>query len=199
MKALTTATAAGIGAILLAFTPASDTQQLTISPEASKVEWFAEKVTGKHNGLVKLKEGWLEIKDKKIVGGQFKIDMTSIVVSDLDGEYKGKLEGHLKSPDFFDIEQHPTSTLKIKRVTEKVDGAFNRLIVGDLTIKGITHEVSFPAKVSMENNTLAAYGELVIDRSKYEVRYGSKSFFDNLGDKAIYDEFTMKVSIGAKM
>lgn len=200
MKTKIIASLIGIGAVILAFSPKSIQKEVNIDTKASKLEWFAEKVTGKHNGTVALKSGKVNITDGALTGGEFIVNMESIIVTDLEGEYKKKLEGHLKSEDFFDVENHKTSKLKLIEVKDlKGDDQFNKTIKAELTIKDITHEVSFPAKVKIENNKLAAYGELTIDRSKYNVRYGSASFFDNLGDKTIYDEFKVKVSIGASL
>ncbi len=198
MKQYLSIAAAGLATVLLAFTPAFETETLTIKPEASTIEWYAEKVTGKHNGVVSLGEGMIEVTNGKLSGGKFNVDMTSIVVTDLEGEYQKKLEGHLKSPDFFGVEEFPTATFVITNVKPMDEGQFNTRIKGDLTIKGTTQSVDFPAKVEIKEGKFAAYGEMKIDRSKFNVRYGSKSFFDDLGDKAIYDEFLMKVSLGAK-
>ena len=198
MKTLVSITAAGLASVLLAFSPIFEQETLTIKPEASNIEWFAEKVTGKHNGTVSLGEGVIEIANGKLAGGKFNVDMTSITVTDLEGVYQQKLEGHLKSPDFFSVKEFPTSTFVIKEARPVSEGEFNARIKGALTIKGITNPIEFPAKVEIKDGKFAAYGEMVIDRSKYNVRYGSNSFFDDLGDKAIYDDFKMKVSIGAK-
>lgn len=197
MKLLTTLTAIGIGAISLAFTPITKKEGLNLKPSASTIEWKAEKVTGSHEGTISLKEGYIEIEDNKLVGGSFLVDMTSINVTDLDGGSKGKLEGHLKSADFFNTEKHKLSKFTITSVSPLKDEVFNTTITGKLMIKGITEEVSFPAKVDIQDGKFAAYGEMKVDRTKYDVRYGSSSFFDNLGDKAIYDEFELKISLGA--
>lgn len=199
MKTIAILTAAGLATILSAFGPYHQIKTLKVKPEASKIEWVGKKVTGQHNGTVQVKSGTVEIENNTLTAGHFEVDMTSIVCLDLEGEYKGKLESHLKSADFFDVEKHKTATLKIKKVTELpgVEG-FNSQVTADLTIKGITHEVQFPAKIEIKDDKLAAYGEITIDRSKFDVRYGSPSFFDDLGDKAIYDEFQLKVSLGAK-
>ena len=198
MKLKTAIALLGIGSLILAFTPVTDIETLNIDTKASKIEWFAEKVTGKHNGIVGLKSGQLEMKGDKLTGGNFVADMKSITVTDLQGEYKEKLEGHLKSEDFFGVEKHPMAKLVISEVAYVKESAsgFNTEITGNLTIKDETHPITFPARVKMEGGNLAAYAELKIDRSKYNVRYGSPSFFNDLGDKAIYDEFTLKVSLG---
>jgi polyisoprenoid-binding protein YceI len=189
---------AGLGSVILAFTPVKKSENLTIKPEASKIEWYAEKVTGAHNGLVQLKKGIITLENNEFTGGEFVVDMRSIKVTDISGPSAAKLEGHLKSEDFFGVENNPEARFLVTGVSKKANGEFNTEIKGNLTIKNVTHPITFPARVDIKNGNFAAYGEMVIDRSKYNVRYGSSSFFDDLGDKAIYDEFTMKISIGAQ-
>ena len=135
-------------------------QSFTIDAGNSKVRWDAAKVTGEHNGLVNLKDGSLSV-DGYNLTGMFTVDMTSISVVDIpaDNEMNGKLAGHLKSPDFFSVEEHPSAMFKItktspKKVTE--DSKANYLVTGNLTIKGITHEVTFPAVVTVDGNKLTA-------------------------------------------
>ena len=190
----------GLSVVLISGAPISEPKTLTIKPEASKVEWFAEKVTGKHNGIVSLKSGSIEIEENNIIGGSFSIDMTSINTTDLEGEYKDKLDGHLKSKDFLNVEEFNTATFKINTVKPlKNDEGFNHTIAGELTIKGITHPIAFPANIKITDGKLAAYGEMTIDRTKYDIKYGSASFFESIGDKAIMDDFIMKISLGAKI
>ncbi len=166
----------------------------TASLEDSKVEWQAYKVTGQHNGEVNLKSGQLEFKDNLIVSGNFIVDMPSITVLDLSGENKNKLEGHLKSPDFFGVENYPTAKFTITNAFPVgEDGKYR--IKGDMTIKEDTHPVSFDAMMTEEGSLMIANAEFKVDRSKYNVRYGSGSFFDNLGDKTIYDEFDLNVTL----
>lgn len=160
-----------------------------VNVQKSKVEWLGKKVTGKHNGTIDLKEGALVFKKKKLVGGTFVVDMTSINTTDLTGDYKGKLDGHLKSDDFFGVEAFPKATLVFKLLSDKGNGTYT--IVGDLTIKGKTNPITFDMTVN--GNT--ATSKLMIDRAKYDIRYGSGSFFDNLGDKTIYDEFELDVTL----
>ncbi|HAW20409.1 MAG TPA: hypothetical protein DCX14_09520 [Flavobacteriales bacterium] len=191
---------AALGSFLFAFTPITGTTKLKVKPEASKVEWYAEKVTGKHNGDVQLKSGTLEVENDQIVGGNFVIDMTTINTTDISGEYKDKLDGHLKSADFFDVDNHEVATYTITATKVLSDHpVYNTEITGDLTLKGKTLAISFPAKVEVRDDKIAAFGEMTIDRTKFDVKYGSASFFDSLGDKAIMDEFVMKISLGAKM
>ena len=116
------------------------------------------------------------------------MNMTTITVTDLEGKSKKSLEGHLKSDDFFGVEQFPTATMVITNV-EKNDTGY--AVTGDFTIKGSTHPIRFP--MTVEENSAKA--EVKIDRSKYNVRYGSNSFFDNLGNKAIYDEFDLSITL----
>lgn len=162
--------------------------------EASTVEWKASKVTGKHNGTIDIKDGDLTFTDGVLSGGTFTMDMTTIACTDLDGAMAGKLDGHLKSADFFGVEEYPTSTLVIKNVYSRgTMGEYK--VVADITIKGTTKEVKF--------NTMlkdgSAKSTIVLDRTDYNVKYGSGSFFSNLGDKTIHDEFTLDVSLGYTM
>lgn len=173
-----------VATITFAFTPIEDGVK-EVKVETSSVTWKGYKVTGSHTGSIALKEGSLEFKDEKLVGGEFTIDMTSVENTDMEGEYKAKLEGHLKSDDFFGVENHPTAKLVFNKV--KSTGKNSYEVTGDLTIKGKTNPVTFD--ISIYGNKATA--NLKIDRTKFDVRYGSTSFFDNLQDKAIYDEFDL--------
>jgi polyisoprenoid-binding protein YceI len=162
---------------------------------SSKVEWLGKKVTGQHNGTINLKSGMLDVQKSEIKGGHFVMDMQSIVCLDLeDPGYNKKLVDHLKSDDFFSVASHPTSEMKIKSV-KAGEEAGKVHITGDLTIKGITHPVEFPAHIKMDGDKMMATAEITIDRAKYNVRYGSGSFFKGLGDKLIYDDFTLTVNL----
>jgi len=167
-----------------------DGEKKEVKVSESKVTWKGYKVTGSHDGNINLKSGHLEMKGKKLVGGEFVVDMTSIAVTDLEaGKGKEKLEGHLKSADFFGVESNPTSKLVFTSVKPMNDNSYT--VTGDLTIKGITKPVTLV--VSMFENKASA--TLKIDRTKYDIKYGSGSFFDNLGDKAIYDDFDLVVDL----
>lgn len=180
----------GAGASLLILTTLSfTTMKKQINIQESQIIWKGKKVTGSHTGTIQLKDGHFTVEDDKLIGGEFTMDMTSIVVTDLSGENKEKLEGHLKSDDFFGIEQHPTSKLVITSVAKKDNGSYG--VVADLTIKNETHPITF----DLEWNENSAFSKLKIDRSKYNVRYGSGSFFDNLGDNTIYDNFELEVNL----
>lgn len=166
-----------------------------VSTEESTVKWIGKKVTGQHNGVISLKGGRLEMEDDQLVGGLFTIDMSTINVQDLSGDSKGNLEGHLKSDDFFGVETYPTATFVITKAVPQGPGKYK--IVGNITIKGKTEEIQFPAEVDTKNGQIIANATLSIDRSKFDVRYGSGSFFDNLGDKTIYDNFDLTISLVA--
>jgi polyisoprenoid-binding protein YceI len=161
----------------------------TIKASESTATWTGKKIGGSHTGTIKLSSGTLELGDKKLTGGNFIIDMSSITVTDLSGDSKAKLEGHLKSEDFFSTEAHPKANLVFTNVKEKSAGVYT--VTADLTIKEKTDAIVFDLTVG--NNT--ATTQLVIDRSKYDVRYGSKSFFSGLGDNLIYDNFEVDVKL----
>lgn len=161
-----------------------------VNTAASSIVWTGKKVTGQHTGTINIKSGNIDIQDGILKGGSFVIDMTSIVCTDMEGEYGKKLEGHLKSDDFFSVENNPTAQLVITEVTAGTEkGNYN--ITGDLTIKGITHPISFTAAVGADMAT----ANITVDRAKYDVRYGSGSFFDGLGDKMIYDDFELDLKL----
>ena len=160
-----------------------------IKVKESTITWKGHKVTGSHSGTITLSDGTLTFEGKKLTGGQFTIDMSSIAVTDLEaGKGKEKLEGHLKSDDFFGISTFPKATFTITKVTGN-DGTYK--VTGDLTIKSKTNTITF----DMEINKNTATANLKVDRSKFDVRYGSPSFFNNLKDKAIYDEFDLNVTL----
>ena len=144
---------------------------------------------GKHSGTVGIKSGELEFDGSDLVGGSFTIDMTTLTNTDMAGKPgAGKLEGHLKSDDFFGVATHPEATVVITSVKAS-KGSYN--ITADVTIKGMTAPVTFTADVAGNN----ASADIVIDRTKHNVKYGSGKFFDGLGDKAISDEFTLAVKL----
>jgi polyisoprenoid-binding protein YceI len=169
-------------------------------PKASQLSWVGKKVTGEHTGTVPLKSGELVVAGGNLVGGKFVVDTANLVNTDLEGEYKGKLEGHLKSADFFGVDKYPTSAFEITKVEPASgEGDATHKITGNLTIKDKTNPVSFPAKVTVTPASVTAAAKGVeIDRTLYGIRYGSGKFFENLGDKTIYDTFTMDISIVAK-
>lgn len=171
-----------------------------VDTSKSELKWNGKKVTGEHYGTIGLKEGSFTLDGTKLTGGSFVADMKSIVVQDLtDKESNGKLTGHLKSEDFFAVEKHPTANFVVTSATPKGNGTVD--VVGNLTIKGITKPVSFPVTVTPSKNGAMVKGTIVVDRSKYDMKFRSKSFFDaaTLGDKMVYDDFAIEVDlVGAK-
>jgi polyisoprenoid-binding protein YceI len=175
--------------VVVLATAAVSAQTKNINTTTSNIEWLGKKVTGQHNGTVNFKDGALIFKGKKLKGGIFTVDMTSLTATDLTGEYQGKLNGHLKADDFFGTDKFPTSKLVFKSIGTKSANVYN--VTADLTIKGITKPVTFVLTVNGNTATTA----FNVDRTKYDIKYGSKSFFESIGDKAIYDEFELKVNL----
>ena len=183
-------------AIGLNLNPVETTATYETNVSESSVVWTATKVvSGGHTGTVKISKGSLEIDGSELKGGSFEIDMTTIANTDIEGEWRAKLEGHLKSDDFFAVETYKTATLKITKVKSTAKGKYD--ITADLTIKGKTESVTFPADVNVKGGKATATAKITVDRTKYDVRYGSPSFFDDLGDKAISNEFTLDVKVVA--
>jgi len=163
----------------------------TVQTKTSTLNWVGKKVGGSHTGTIAIKEGTLTVANGKIETALVTIDMTTIRVTDegMDDGTKGKLVGHLSSPDFFNVEEHTTAIFQLTSFTAIQNSTVaNYTVTGKLTIKGITHEITFPAIVRMSEGRIEASANLTFDRSKWDVRYGSGSFFDNLGDKVIYDD-----------
>lgn len=175
---------------------------MKIDNAASTIDWTGAKPTGKHNGTIGISEGNLMLTDGNIVGGKFTIDMNSIVNLDLtSAEDNGKLVGHLKSPDFFDAAKYPTAVFEITS-SEAVSGNANAThnITGNLTMKDVTKSITFPVNVVIDGNQLKANTpEFLIDRTQWNVQYGSKTIFDNLKDKFINDEIALKISLSAAL
>jgi polyisoprenoid-binding protein YceI len=175
------------------FVISATAQELKVDVSKSELKWNGKKVTGEHYGKINLNEGTLTLKDKKIESGKFVIDMNSITVDDLPaGEWNDKLVGHLKSDDFFGTTTHKDAVLEVTGSAPFTNGKAK--VTGKLTIKGITNPVEFEATQS--GNLYTAL--VTVDRSLYNVRYGSGKFFENLGDKAIYDNFTLDVKLVVK-
>lgn len=168
-----------------------------VDAQQSKLVWAGKKVTGEHTGLAPISGGTVLLTDGgKLQGGSFDIDLKSLTVTDLtDADSNAKLTGHLKSDDFFSVEKYPTARFVIKSAIPTGDGNYD--VTGKLTIKGITNEVKFPAQVRTDSNKLTATAKVTVDRTKYDIRYRSKNFFENIGDKAIYDDFTLDVTLVA--
>ena len=164
-----------------------------ISPENSTIEWVGEKVSGAHSGYINLQNAFFLFEEEKFVGGEFNINMNSIKCTDIENpKYAGKLEEHLKDSDFFNSSKYPNSNFKITNII--FDGT-SYMITGDITIKEISQEITFPAQFENDGDLFYANATLNIDRTKHDIKYGSGSFFDDLGDRMIYDEFTLKIHL----
>ena len=187
----------GLILMLLGFSVTLNATEYVVDKTASKVKWLAKKVTGQHSGSITFANGSIVGTDNKISGGTFVIDMKTLVDEDItDAGMKAKLMGHLASDDFFSIEKFPESKMEIKKVTPVAGDEFKFL--ADLTIKGITNPVEFNAKVTASGDKLNAEGVITVNRTLYGIKYGSGSFFQGLGDKVIYDDFTLTFSVVAQ-
>ena len=169
----------------------------TVDSQSSKLVWTGKKVTGEHTGNISLSTGSLVTANNKLKSGTFEIDLTSLTVTDLtDKDYNAKLVGHLKADDFFSVEKFPKAKFVTTSIVSK--GGENYEISGKLTIKGITNEVKFPATVKVEKNKTTAQAKILVDRTKYDIKFRSKNFFENLGDKAIDNDFELAVNLVAQ-
>ncbi len=179
-------------------TASSDAITYKVDTRQSTAKWNGKKVTGEHYGSIRIAEGSFDYDGKTITGGTFVIDMTSLTVEDIKDE-KGqqRLANHLKNDDFFATDKFPQSRLVITGSTPGKDGQLQ--VTGDLTIKGITQPVTFPVSVKAKGQTTEATGKITVDRAKYDIKFRSKSFIDaaSLGDKMIYDDFTLDVKVVA--
>jgi polyisoprenoid-binding protein YceI len=203
MKTLTLTLSAALLALgVFAGNGEKSAENYTVNTEKSTVYWTGKKVTGQHTGTLKLTGGSVTIENGKPVAATMNLDMSSIIVTDIEDEKtNAKLKGHLHSPDFFNTGEHPTGKFEATEFTP-IEGASGResnyTVKGKLTIKGKTNMVEFPAFISMKNGKLVANGEVTFDRTKYGIKYGSGSFFDDLGDKMIYDDIQLNFVLSAK-
>ena len=161
-----------------------------IVQDESSLMWTGREVsTSSHYGTINFTSGQFEIADGLISQGEFLVDMTSITVQDLTGGSKERLEGHLRSDDFFSVESFPTAHLYISSSEVISNGKW--MGNGFLTIKDISHPVLF----EMVNTEDGWNANLVFDRSKYDVKFRSGTFFENLGDKLIYDDIELQINL----
>ncbi len=172
----------------------AETFQIT----TGQINWTATKVGGQHLGTVDLAGGSISSKGNEVVSGSFEVDMTSIANIDLGEDRKGKLEGHLKSPDFFSVEEHPKASFTITGAKQVSDQAtVTHEITGDLTIKGIVKSITIPANISfVGEKLLAATPAFTIDRTDWDVKYGS-GVIGTAADKIIHDEVSLVITFEA--
>jgi len=175
---------------MTAFNPIKD-DIYTVDVERSTIEWSAKKVGGGHTGTVKITDGTLIYTGKALKGGSFQMNMSSITSDN------ARVTNHLKSDDFFSTEKNPMSKFEITKVTSAGTDRVN--ITGNLSIKGFTHPVTFPASVKQQKGVLVAVASGIrVDRTKYDIKFRSKTFFGDIGDKAIDDEFELSINLTAK-
>ena len=175
------------------------TTRYRVDATASSITWHATKVTGEHMGTVDVTNGYLSMTDGELVAANVIANMETIRCTDLEGEWGDKLVGHLNSDDFFNVSEHKTSSFTLRNIEAlgETKGEATHTVTGDFTIRGITKSVTFDAKVEDNNGKLSIAGSVVLDRAQFEVKYGSGSFFDNLGDNLIHDSFTVGFNLVA--
>ncbi len=181
---------------LFAFTNPPATTKYKVDTKASTLVWTGKKFTGQHTGNVQLSSGELISEGKAVKQGNFEIDLTTITNTDVtDATYNAKLVGHLKNDDFFGVDKFPKASFVVSSITPKSGSDY--LVKGKLTIKGITNDIEFPAVIKNDGKKVTATAKVIIDRSKYNIKYNSASFFENLGDKVIYDDFELDLNLVA--
>jgi len=186
----------GLIIVLIVF-PLSAQKKLAADPSATQITWTGKKLGKEHFGTISLKDGFIHIDNNAITGGEFLVDMTTIKSTDIEDEkMNGMLVGHLKSDDFFGVEKYPASKLVLTGSSKFVNGTAT--VKGIMTIKEATNPVEFTVKETVTGNVKTYKAVITVDRSLYNVRYGSGKFFTDLGDKAINDEFTLEVTLVAK-
>jgi polyisoprenoid-binding protein YceI len=181
---------------------AAGTTQLQLDPASSQVKWEGRKkiVDSKHFGTIGVKEGSFTLKNGELTAGTVVIDMNSIQNEDVEDEgYRAKLVGHLKSEDFFEVEKFPTATFQLTRVKalKAGKGGATHELSGDLTLKGKTQPVTLQARVEKTGKGMEGTADLTLDRTRWDVRYGSDKFFKSLGDKVIHDEIKLQLKLVA--
>ena len=192
-------TAAIFITVFVSILTAADTLQVDMGN--SQIKWIGRKVTGEHSGTLNLSGGWVVLDKNSINSGKFIFDMASISNTDIESpEWKQKLEDHLKSEDFFHTDSFPHAILEIKGRQSLIieNSKKSDQILADLTIRGITHEIKFPFDLTQSQNNFNAEGSVDIDRTLYNIQYKSGKFFDELGDKLIYDNFTVQFMVQTK-
>jgi polyisoprenoid-binding protein YceI len=179
--------------MLFVFANTPHIDRVRVDDQNSTVKWIGSKIAESHEGLISIQNGVLLINHGTLVGGDITINMSSIQTTDMSDKYNKKLDSHLKNEDFFDVEKHPISTIKITKATKTE--ANNYEIVADLTIKGITHSIIFDAEVNIRKSVFFAKAKIKIDRTKWDIKYKSGNFFKDLGDKVILDEIEFEINL----
>ena len=181
---------------LSSFLESSVTERFVVDSKLSSLLWTGKKVTGEHNGTVQISSGELFLTDKLITQGNFEIDLSTITVKDItDKDSNEKLVNHLKGDDFFGTTKFPKANFILSSISKKSGNEFE--VKGKLTIKGVTNDIQFPAVIEQDGKRLTATAKIVIDRTKFGIKFKSPNFFENLGDKAIYDDFELALKLVA--
>ena len=162
-----------------------------VNTENSTVKWKGSKISSSHEGTVNILKGNLNIDHGTLVGGQFSIDMQTLATTDMSEEYNKKLDGHLKDEDFFNVSEFPTASITIINAVRGSGNSYK--IIANLTIKGITHPISFAADVNVNGKNFLATAKIKIDRTKWDIKYNSGNYFKDLGDKLILDEIEFDI------
>lgn len=184
-------------AVSFALVSFTSSPKYLVNTEMSTVNWRAEKVTGSsHEGTVNIKDGYFRVEDGKVILGKITADMTSIAVTDLEGAMRDKLTGHLHSADFFNTAEFKTAIFTFAKAKEAENGMFS--VIGTMEIKGIKKPINMLTSIEIEDDVLKMAGTLMIDRTEFDVKYGSAKFFEGIGDRAIKDEFALTFAIQAK-
>jgi polyisoprenoid-binding protein YceI len=171
-----------------------ETKKFEVVSAQSNIDWTGRKVTGSHNGTISIKSGTLFLENDKFIGGNFIIDTSSVKILDItDPATNAQFAGHLASDDFFATDNFPEASFIITDVNYL--NGHDYIITGNLTIKDITNSVSFLADVQITDDVITATGKIIVDRTKYDIKFRSGNFFTNLGDTLIYNEFELDVKL----
>jgi polyisoprenoid-binding protein YceI len=200
MKKIILTLAVAVFAASSAFAQLTD-GKFNIDYKTSTINWHAEKVTGSgHDGTIRVSSGQVTVAKGNVSAGKMKVDMNGITCTDLtDAEMNSNLINHLKSAEFFNTAAFPDANFEVVSVKAEADKSGNtHKITGKFTIKGITKEITFPAKVTGTATQVNIIGTFNLDRSLFDVKYGSTSFFDSLGDKAINNDIKLTFNLVAK-
>lgn len=183
--------------LLLSWGATALAETYLLDTDKSIIQWRAKEVTGERFGTVKFDEGKVEFEGENLTAGKFSVNMGSIeVLNEMPSKFKQMLTEDLKSSNFFDVEKYPISEFTVTKVKETAGN--QREISGNLTIKGITQPITFPVQIRSENGMRIAEGKVTLDRIQWDIRYRSGKFFKDLGDKLIYDDFEIKLSLWAR-
>lgn len=200
MNKITMGLIAAVAATAFAFTtpePKKGGITYELDAKTTTATWLGKKITGQHTGGINISKGSILSDGKTITGGSFEFDMNSITCTDLtDPEWNGKLVGHLKADDFFGVQKNPTAKFELTKAVLKSGNDYD--VTGKLTIKGITNEITFPAMIKTEGKALVGVAKITVNRTKFDIKYGSASFIEGIGDKAISDDFELNVTLVAK-